>query len=104
MRGCWRLKSGFRDGCPITTVPLELAPREHAVADAGRGAYAALISILSRKLVDDGFAQARADALAVLCTSSLQGALIQPRVERSGRSIGVTAAELARLLEAEAKR
>ena len=67
------LKSGFRDGCPITTVPLELAPREHTVADAGRGAYAARISILSRKLVDDGFAQARADALAVLCTSSLRG-------------------------------
>jgi TetR/AcrR family transcriptional repressor of lmrAB and yxaGH operons len=41
--------------------------------------------------------------LAVLCTSALQGALIQARVERSGRPIEVTAAELARLLEAETK-
>jgi len=99
----WMRNSGFRNGCPITTVLLELAPRERAVTDAGRKAYAARISILSRKLVDDGFARARADALAVLCTSALQGALIQARVERSGRPIEVTAAELARLLETEAK-
>jgi AcrR family transcriptional regulator len=100
----WMQQSGFRNGCPITTVLLELAPRERAVTEAGRKAYAARLSILSRKLVEDGFARARADALAVLCTSALQGALIQARVERSGRPIEVTAAELARLLEAEAKR
>jgi hypothetical protein len=39
----------------------------------------------------------------VLCTSALQGALIQARVERSGRPIEVTAAELARLIEREAR-
>ena len=100
----WMQKSGFRNGCPITTVLLELAPRERAVTEAGRKAYAARLSILSRKLVEDGFAKARADTLAVLCTSALQGALIQARVERSGRPIEVTAAELARLLEAEPKR
>jgi len=99
----WMQKSGFRNGCPITTVLLELAPRERAVTEAGRKAYAARLSILSRKLVEDGFARARADALAVLCISALQGALVQARVERSGRPIEVTAAELARLLEAEAK-
>ena len=83
---------------------MELAPRERTVTDAGRRAYAARLSILSRKLVEDGFPQVRADALAVLCTSSLQGALIQARAERSGRPIEVTAVELARLLEAAAKR
>jgi TetR/AcrR family transcriptional regulator, lmrAB and yxaGH operons repressor len=100
----WMRGSGFRNGCPITTVLLELAPRERAVTEAGRKAYATRVSILSRKLVDDGFARPRADALAVLCTSALQGALIQARVERSGRPIEVTAAELARLLEGEARR
>jgi TetR/AcrR family transcriptional repressor of lmrAB and yxaGH operons len=96
--------SGFRNGCPITTVLLELAPRERAVSDAGRKAYAARISILRDKLLADGFTRPRAEALAVLCTSALQGALIQARVERSGRPIEVTAAELARLIEAEATR
>ena len=83
---------------------MELAPRERAVTDAGCKAYGARISVLSRKLVADGFAQTRADALALLCTSSLQGAPRQARVERSGRPIEVAAVELARLLEAEAKR
>jgi|SRR5207302_1908853 len=95
----WMRSSGFRNGCPITTVLLELAPRERAVAEAGRKAYAARVAILSDKLVADGHSKARSEALAVLCTSAMQGALIQARVERSGRPIEVTAAELARLLE-----
>jgi TetR/AcrR family transcriptional repressor of lmrAB and yxaGH operons len=99
----WMRSSGFRNGCPITTVLLELAPRERAVAEAGRKAYAARVAILSEKLVADGFARPRAEALSVLCTSALQGALIQARVERSGRPIETTAAELARLLEMAAR-
>lgn len=95
----WMRSSGFRNGCPITTVLLELAPRERAVAEAGRKAYAARVAILSDKLLADGHSKARSEALAVLCTSAMQGALIQARVERSGRPIEVTAAELARLLE-----
>lgn len=95
----WMRSSGFRNGCPITTVLLELAPRERAVAEAGRRAYAARVAILSDKLVADGHSRARSEALAVLCTSAMQGALIQARVERSGRPIEVTAGELARLLE-----
>ncbi|MBR0717083.1 TetR/AcrR family transcriptional regulator [Bradyrhizobium liaoningense] len=99
----WMRSSGFRNGCPITTVLLELAPRERAISEAGRKAYAARVAIIRDKLVEDGFARPRAEALAVLCTSALQGALIQARVERSGRAIEVTAAELARLLEDAAK-
>lgn len=95
----WMRTSGFRDGCPITTVLLELAPRDRDVAEAGRNAYRARVSILADKLAADGFQKTRADALAVLCTSALQGALIQARVERSGRPIEITAAELARLLD-----
>lgn len=100
----WMQGSGFRNGCPITTVLLELAPRERAVSEAGRKAYAARISILREKLIADGFARPRADSLAVLCTSALQGALIQARVERSRRPIEVTATELERLIEAETDR
>lgn len=95
----WMRASGFRDGCPITTVLLELAPGDRDVTEAGRTAYRTRVSILADKLVADGFPKARADALAVLCTSALQGALIQARVERSGRALEITAAELAQLLD-----
>ncbi len=94
----WMQKSGYRDGCPITTVLLELAPRERLIAKAGRKAYAARIDILSEKLVADGFAQDRARRLAQLCTSALQGALIQARIERSGAPIETAANELAEML------
>jgi len=100
----WMRKSGFRDGCPITTVLLELAPADRAVAQAGREAYAARLDILIEKLRADGFPPERAERLAGLCVSAIQGALIQARVERSGAPIEAAADELARMLEAAASR
>jgi TetR/AcrR family transcriptional regulator, lmrAB and yxaGH operons repressor len=95
----WMQKSGFRDGCPITTVLLELAPADRAVAQAGRDAYAARLGLLTEKLIADGFPRERARRLAGLCVSAIQGALIQARVERSGAPIEIAADELARMLE-----
>jgi TetR/AcrR family transcriptional regulator, lmrAB and yxaGH operons repressor len=46
----WMLKSGFRDGCPITTVLLELAPKDRSVAEAGRKAYAVRVSVFKRQV------------------------------------------------------
>jgi TetR/AcrR family transcriptional regulator, lmrAB and yxaGH operons repressor len=94
----WMRKSGFRDGCPITTVLLELAPEDRAVAQAGREAYAARLAILTEKLIADGFPAERAKRLAGLCVSAIQGALIQARVERSGAPIETAADELASML------
>jgi TetR/AcrR family transcriptional repressor of lmrAB and yxaGH operons len=99
----WMRKSGFRDGCPITTVLLELAPKDRDVAQAGREAYAARLRLITDKLVEDGFAPERAARLAGLCTSAIQGALIQARVERSGAPIETAADELAALLDGLAR-
>jgi TetR/AcrR family transcriptional regulator, lmrAB and yxaGH operons repressor len=96
----WMKQSGFRDGCPITTVLLELSPLDRTVTDAGRKAYAARIGIMKEKLVADGVQPRRAERLAVLCVAALQGALIQSRVERNGTPILAAADELAHLLEA----
>lgn len=96
----WMRKSGFRDGCPITTVLLELAPRNREASEAGRKAYAARLRVLRDKLIADGFSPPRAERLAVLCVSAVQGALIQSRVERNGAAIEITADELAAMLNA----
>jgi TetR/AcrR family transcriptional regulator, lmrAB and yxaGH operons repressor len=95
----WMRKSGFRDGCPITTVLLELAPEDRAVGQAGRKAYMARLAILREKLVADGFPTGRAERLAGLCVSAIQGALIQARVERTGAPIEHAADELATILD-----
>jgi TetR/AcrR family transcriptional repressor of lmrAB and yxaGH operons len=94
-------KSRFRDGCPITTVLLALAPHDRSVAEAGRRAYAQWVSILRRRLVADGHCDDRAERLAILCVATLQGALIQARVARCRTPIEQATDELARMLEAE---
>ena len=94
----WLKKSGYRDGCPITTVLLELAPQERSVVKVGRQAYALRINVFCKKLEADGFPLERAKFLAVLCTSAIQGALIQARVERSSSPLETTANELAEML------
>ena len=94
----WMSKSGYRDGCPMTTVLLELAPEDRAVTKAGREAYAGRIAILRESLVRDGFANSRAEALAILCTSAMQGSLIQSRIARSSEPILITARELGDLI------
>jgi TetR/AcrR family transcriptional repressor of lmrAB and yxaGH operons len=90
----WMKKSGFRDGCPITTVLLELAPQERAVSEAGRKVHAARIAILTDKLIAEGHPPDRAHRLAILAVSALQGALIQSRVARSSAPILIAAEEL----------
>jgi TetR/AcrR family transcriptional regulator, lmrAB and yxaGH operons repressor len=94
----WLKKSGFRDGCPITTVLLEMAPNNRMVVEAGRNIYAARVSVLAARLRADGFSAVRAECLAVLCTSAIQGALIHARVERSSAPLEVTADELAKMI------
>jgi TetR/AcrR family transcriptional regulator, lmrAB and yxaGH operons repressor len=96
----WMKKSRFRDGCPITTVLLALAPHDRSVAEAGRRAYAQWVSILRRRLVADGHCDDRAERLAILCVATLQGALIQARVARCRTPIEQATDELARMLEA----
>ena len=95
----WMSKSGYRDGCPITTVLLELAPGDRAVTKAGREAYVERIAILKERLIGDGFAPSRAEALATLCTSAMQGALIQSRIARSSQPILISARELGDLID-----
>ena len=98
----WMRRSGFRDGCPMTTVLLELAPDDRAVTAAGRKAYSERMRILGDKLAGDGFAKEQASQLASLCTSAIQGALIEARIRRSGKPLQIAAEQLGRMLEAVA--
>ena len=97
----WMRASGFKDGCPVTTILLEMAPGHRQVTEAGRRAYVLRLSILTEKLVADGFNHQQAERLASLCTSAIQGALVEARVARTGRPLEIAAEELRRMLEAD---
>ncbi|MCO1655747.1 TetR/AcrR family transcriptional regulator [Pseudonocardia humida] len=80
----WLEDSRFRDGSPITTVLLELAPQEAGVTEVGRAAFAAWSRILRDGLVAGGVPPGRAERLAGLALSALEGALVRARVEQDG--------------------
>ncbi|HKU08932.1 MAG TPA: TetR/AcrR family transcriptional regulator [Bradyrhizobium sp.] len=98
----WMAKSGFRDGCPISTTLLESVPQSEGITQAGREAFAAWRAVIARALLRDGFSQQEARRLAVLAISGIEGALILARVESSGAPIEDVARSLAIVLRKKA--
>lgn len=99
----WLEQSGWRDGCPITTVLLETAAFDEGIRDAGRAAFAGWVEAVSMKLQSDGVAPETAGDLAGFAISALEGSLIQARVDRSpapvltaGRMLGLMFRQAAR--------
>jgi len=97
----WMSKSGFRDGCPITTTMLESAPQSIALAAAGREAFAGWLAVITGALIRDGFGTSEAIGLSTLTISAIEGALILARVEGCARPIDDVANSLARILKTE---
>jgi len=98
----WMAKSGFRDGCPISTTLLESAPQSPGIALAGREAFAAWQAVIARALLRDGFSKAEARRLSAFAISAMEGALILARVESSGEPIEHVAKSLAIVLQKQA--
>jgi TetR/AcrR family transcriptional repressor of lmrAB and yxaGH operons len=98
----WMAKSGFKDGCPISTTLLESAPQSERIAQAGREAFSAWGAVIARALVRDGFSKAEARRLSTLAVSAIEGALILARVEASAAPIEQVAKSLATILKADA--
>ena len=97
----WMAKSGFRDGCPISTTLLESAPQSESMAAAGREAFASWCAVIARALVRDGFGKAEARRLATLAVSAIEGPLILARVESSRRRS--TTSQVARAVQARTR-
>lgn len=95
----WMAQSGFRDGCPITTTLLELAPEVAGVTKAGGAVFADWTAIFTAALRAAGARKAAAERLARTAIAAFEGALILARVERSAAPIEDVAAEIARLFE-----
>ena len=83
----WVSDSDFHEGSPITTVLLELAPDSESVTAAGQAVYRQWTSLLRDTLIASGVGRARAERLAILAVSALEGSLVRARVERSGQPI-----------------
>jgi len=95
----WMAQSKFTAGSPITTTLLEATPGDAAVTEAGREAYATWRAAISSRLTMRGVSEVRAESLAGLAVSALEGALVQARVMGAADIILSTAQELQTLLD-----
>lgn len=76
----WMSKSGFRDGCPISTTLLETVPESHLIREAGAAAFADWAAVFCRSLQTRKVSRGRAQRLASMAIAVIEGALIQARV------------------------
>jgi TetR/AcrR family transcriptional regulator, lmrAB and yxaGH operons repressor len=94
----WIEKSGFVDGCPITTVCLEMAPSSASITDAACQVFRSWRDLWRVHLEHAGFSIGDAEIYAVTIVSSLEGAFILARVEKSSRPFDLVAGALAQLV------
>ena len=95
----WMAKSGFSDGCPITTTLLEVATDKPAIAEIGRKAFADWQAVFADALWAAGVEANRAGELGLAAIMMIEGSLILARVQRNGAPIRVATQEVAALFE-----
>jgi TetR/AcrR family transcriptional repressor of lmrAB and yxaGH operons len=75
-------RSGYRDGCPIATVTLELASDSEGVRRAASETFQSWLDALRERLLLAGIAPAMAERRALLVLSAIEGALMLARARR----------------------
>lgn len=99
----WMAQSGFRDGCPIATTLLEMAPESDGIRQAGQAALGGWATVLGEALQGAGVPAPRAARLAGAAVAALEGALVQARVAMRQEPIVDAAEELALAFDAAVK-
>ena len=94
-------RSGFVEGCPVATIALETAASHESLRQECDGYFVTWQSALARHFVDAGMSTTRADAMATMTVSVLEGALVLCRTSVSTTPLEIAAAELASLVSAE---
>ncbi len=76
-------RSGFERGCPLAAVALEISPESQSLRTALAEAFGAMRVRIAAAFVAAGEAPREASALAALCISAYEGALLQARAGQS---------------------
>ncbi|MGV0048331.1 TetR/AcrR family transcriptional regulator [Mycobacterium colombiense] len=97
------LDSDFRAGCPIVAVSVEAGEQhdaERMVIERAAAVFDRWTDLIAARFIADGIAPERARELAVLATSSLEGAIVLARVRRDLMPLDVVHRQLRDLLAA----
>ncbi|MGW3284230.1 TetR/AcrR family transcriptional regulator [Streptomyces sp. NPDC001002] len=94
--------AGLLTGCPVAAATVDCAHATESTREAAAGAFATWTAPVAGALTDMGVPTGRAEPLATLMISTLEGALLIARAERDTRALTTVAGELAPLLDAAA--
>jgi AcrR family transcriptional regulator len=99
------IRSDYRAGCPIVAVTVEAGDPDNAerttkVIERAAAAFALWTDLIRQRLVAEGVAAARAEELAMLVTTSIEGAIIVARASREVKPLDLIQHQLRGLLDA----
>ncbi|MFB4275540.1 TetR/AcrR family transcriptional regulator [Nonomuraea sp. MTCD27] len=94
---------GFERGCPVMATAADLAGGDSAVNGHVRAALEGWGHAVAAELARMGVPAGRADALATLMISALEGAIMWARIRRDAGPLETVVTELAPLLDSAAR-
>jgi AcrR family transcriptional regulator len=97
--------SDYRAGCPVVAVSVEAGAPDKPdtaspVIERAAAAFARWNELIAQRLVADGVEPARADELAMLLTTALEGAIVVARASRDVKPLDLVHRQLRALLQA----
>jgi hypothetical protein len=100
------IRSDYRAGCPIVAVTVEAGDPDKPepttkVIERAAAAFALWTDLIGRRLTEEGVAPARAEELAMLVTTSIEGAIIVARASLDVKPLDLVQRQLRALLQAE---
>lgn len=93
------VESNFAAGCPVVSAAIGSADDEPQLTSVAGSIFSHWRDALTRAFVSDGFADADAASLAVMCIASLEGAVVLCRSTRSVDPLRDVAAQLEFLIK-----
>jgi AcrR family transcriptional regulator len=100
------IRTDYRAGCPIVAVTVEAGdPDNHErttkVIERAAAAFALWTDLIANRLTDEGVTASRAEDLAMLVTTSIEGAIVVARASRDVKPLDLVQRQLRALLDAE---
>ncbi|WNG95497.1 TetR/AcrR family transcriptional regulator [Mycobacterium sp. ITM-2016-00318] len=97
--------SDYRAGCPIVAVTVEAGDpdnpeRTGKVIERAAAAFALWTELIGQRLVNEGVDSAHAEELAMLVTTSIEGAIVVARASRDVKPLDLVQRQLRGLLNA----
>ncbi len=100
------LKTDFRAGCPVVAVSVEAGDPDKPdaatpVIERAAAAFSRWTDLIAARLISDGVSKKRAAELAMLTTTSFEGAIVISRASRNTKALDLVHDQLRALVLAE---